>query len=99
MIAFSEIEFECPCCGARRKTLITKEKYMKLRGNDLIQNIFNPVYYDAAYREIFVSNMCTKCQNESDIFDPSDKIFDVGINESISSIEHNIEKMYENERT
>lgn len=69
-----------------------------LYGEVSSQNIFNPAYYDAAYREIFVSNMCTKCQNESDIFDPSDKIFDVGINESISSIEHNIEKMYENER-
>ena len=92
-----EHEFECPFCGKNRKTLISNEKYKLLHDRSKrIQDIFPPSTFTAVYREIFVSSLCTSCINETFGKD-SDDVFDVDVKESTRSIEHVIEKMYDQE--
>lgn len=92
-------EFSCPFCGEEKVTFITRKKLEEIRLREkLIQEIFPPQFFDAAYREIFVSKICSKCQ--INIFNGSenDTLFDVGVNEKTYDLESRISTMYENVR-
>src|SRR5574344_1948404 len=92
-------EFTCPFCGGHRVTFITEEKQEELRNREkLIQEIFSPSIFDATYREIFVSKICSKCQISTFGGDPKDKPFDVEENDKTDELEARISTMYENAR-
>ena len=91
-----EIEFDCPMCNKQRKTLISRDKAKELTNRTKkIQEIFDPSIYNPTYREIFISNYCSDCQQA--IFGSNDGIFDVDVKDNTNSIESAIQKMYSNE--
>lgn len=99
MMDLERFEFSCPFCGEEKVTFITREKLDEIRRREkLIQEIFPPQFFDATYREIFVSKICSKCQIDTFGGNENDKPFDVGVNEKTDDLESRISIMYENAR-
>lgn len=99
MMDLERFEFSCPFCGEEKVTFITREKLDEIRRREkLIQEIFPPQFFDATYREIFVSKICSKCQIDTFGGNKNDKPFDVGVNEKTDDLESRISTMYENAR-
>jgi hypothetical protein len=99
MMDLERFEFSCPFCGKEKVTFITSEKLDEIRRREkLIQEIFPPQFFDATYREIFVSKICSKCQ--IDIFggNENDKPFDASANEKTNDLESRISTMYDDAR-
>ena len=93
-----ELEFDCPSCRQAKKTLVSTEKLPELiNRTKRIQDIFNPAIYATAYREIFVSSMCTECGRKMFGENTDAPGYDVNLNESTKLIEPIIEKMYSRE--
>ena len=64
MINLRRHEFKCPFCGEERVTFIAEDKLNEIKSREkLMQEIFNPEYFDATYREIFISGICSECQS------------------------------------
>ena len=99
MIQLKRYEFTCPFCNRNQVTFITDEKLQEVRKREkLIQEIFSPHVFDAVYREIFVSRICSACQIDTFGGNPKDKPFDVSENENTTELESRISEMYENAR-
>ena len=92
-------EFLCPYCNKEKVTFIEDSKFADIfpRRTKLIQEVFPPQYFPTAYRELFVSGMCSLCQN--DMFEEKDfKPVDVDIDENTNELESYISEIYENIR-
>lgn len=99
MVQLKRHEFTCPFCNGNQVTFITDEKLEEVRKREkLIQEIFSPASFDATYREIFVSKICSACQLDTFGGNPNDKPFDVAENENTTELEARISDMYENAR-
>lgn len=59
------IETRCPFCGHITKIAVFKADFEKYTNGELVQNCFP--YLNASEREILISGLCFKCQDE--IFD------------------------------
>ena len=62
------IEVRCPFCGHVSVLGVNKEDYLAWGSGELAQNCFP--YLDASEREILISGLCFKCQD--DIFGSDD---------------------------
>ena len=94
-----EYEFTCPFCNKNKITFISDEKLEDIKRREkLIQEIFNPQFFPATYREIFVSKICSSCQVDVFDSDKNEKPFDVNIGENTTELESRISEMYENAR-
>ena len=92
------IEFTCPFCSRDRVTFVTMDKLHEVQTRDkLMQEIFPPQFFDATYREIFISQICSECQGKT-FGSPKSKdgYFDVDVDENTSELEGRISEMYEN---
>lgn len=99
MVQLERFEFTCPFCGEEKVTFITREKLEDIRRREkLIQEIFNPQFFPATYREIFVSKICSACQVDTFGSDKNEKPFDVSIDERTDELEARISTMYEDAR-
>ena len=56
------IEVRCPFCGHVSVLGVNKEDYLAWGSGELAQNCFP--YLDVSEREIFISGLCPKCQDE-----------------------------------
>ena len=109
MLDLVKFEFTCPFCAgsndpekrkhADRVTFITKEKLNEVIAREkLIQNIFSPQFFPAAYRETFVSRLCDNCKKETFNLNKNEPSWDVEVNEDTKDLEARISEMYENTR-
>ena len=55
-------EFICPSCGQEKVTFVDPARLEARKAGLLIQQAFPPQYFDATYREIFITGFCSKCQ-------------------------------------
>lgn len=62
------IEVRCPFCGHVSIVGVNEKDYIAWDCGELAQNCFP--YLDASEREILISGICLKCQN--DVFDSDD---------------------------
>ena len=62
------IEVRCPFCGHVSVLGVSKEDYFAWRSGELAQNCFS--YLDPSEREIIISGICLKCQD--DVFGSDD---------------------------
>ena len=95
---FKRFEFTCPFCGKERVTFISPEKLREVQHRDkLMQEIFSPQFFDATYREIFISQICSDCQSTT-FGSPKSKdgYFDADIDENTVDLESRIAEMYDN---
>jgi hypothetical protein len=56
------IEVRCPFCGHVSIIGVNEEDYITWSSDELAQNCFP--YLDASEREILISGLCLKCQDE-----------------------------------
>ena len=99
MIQLKRYEFTCPFCGESRVTFVTAEKFEEIRRRDkLIEEIFNPRFLNATYREIFVSNICSACQVNTFDCNLHGHTYDVSTSDNSNELESCILEMYENAR-
>jgi len=63
------IEVRCPFCGHVSVVGVNEEDYFAWGSGELAQNCFP--YLDASEREILISGLCLKCQN--DVFGSDDE--------------------------
>lgn len=99
MIQLKRHEFTCPFCNNPKVTFVTENKLREIRAREkTIQEILNPSIFDASYREIFVSKICSACQIGVFGGNPEDKPFDVDEDAKTDELEARISEMYENDR-
>ena len=55
-------EFTCPFCGKDKVTFIDPDRYELWKNGAYIQEAFDQRYFDATYREIIKTNLCSECQ-------------------------------------
>ncbi len=98
----SKCEFVCPFCRKTRITFADANKLELRKSGAHIQEIFPPEYFDATYREILISNICSNCQlsvfrDPEDEEEPELVLFDAedGTKE-VNEVENRIREMYEN---
>lgn len=92
-------EFTCPFCNDARITFVSEEKENEIRAREKrMQEIFSPQFFDATYREIFISHICSNCQRGVFGGNEKDLTFDVNENEKTDELEARIMDMYENAR-
>lgn len=96
MIRLERFEFNCPFCGEEKVTFITKEKLNDIMQREKrIEEIFDPQFFPATYREIFVSKICSTCQVDTFNGNANEKPFDVDINTNTDELESYISNIYE----
>lgn len=92
--------FTCPCCNTNKITFISDEARKEIfENNQTIQVVLSEDSFPAAYRELFISRLCTKCQEN--IFGKDTeytKAVDVDETENTDELEANIRELYENAR-
>ena len=101
-MTLKKYQFFCYFCGKYKITFADPERLAKIENGALPQEAFPFRYFKLTYREILISNMCSKCQLE--VFrDPEDEeepelvLFDAeeGTKE-VDEVENRIREMYEN---
>ena len=94
--------FNCCFCGKTRITFADPERLDKYANGALTQEAFPPRYFDAIYREVLKTNICSNCQlnvfrDPEDEEEPKLVLFDAedGTKE-VDEVENRIREMYEN---
>lgn len=91
----------CYFCGEYRITFADPERVAKIENGALIQEAFPPRYFDATYREILISSICSKCQlkvfkDPEDEEEPELVLFDAEEDtKEVDEVEDRIREMYE----